>query len=150
MRRIACMCVIVAAMASASVAVTDEELAEQTAVVTAEQATLDSLTSVAHAETWQAVIDSTDSLLTANLVTAELVTPAAVTGLRDPIFIDVDLTSAYGTWDAVTRRLWAIELREAGTGALFVSTGRYSIHTAEAQRLLDFTGTFITSTEEEE
>ena len=132
-------------------AVTPEDITEQAAVVAAAQASLDSLSSLGHAEAWQTIIDSTDSLLTANRVTVEIVTIDPTLGaIRDPLYVDVDLSTAYASWGVNTRGNWALDLRTAGTGAIARTAGRYSVHDSDVQKFLDFTEAFIVSTEEED
>lgn len=143
MRRISMWCSIalaVALVAPALAQVTPEELAAQAAAVAEAQAALDSLTSLAYAEALAALADSNETLAAAG-VQVLIVTPAAGTGLRDAEYVDVDIP--YTEWDAATRRLWVLELRESGVAAIFASVGRYSVHRGNVPAFLALVETFI-------
>lgn len=150
MRRISMWCSIalaVAMVAPAVAEVTPEDLAEQAAVVAAAQSALDSLTSLSYAQSLAALADSNETLATAG-VQIEIATPADLTGLRDPEYVDVDIPVA--EWDAATRRLWSLELRESGVAAIFVAVGRYSVHRGNVPAFLALVETFIDGLAEEE
>jgi len=143
MRQISMWCSIalaVALVAPALAEVTPEDLAEQAAAVAAAQSALDSLTSLANAQALAALADSNETLAAAG-VQILIATPAARTGLRDAQYVDVDIPVA--EWDASTRRLWALELRESNVAAIFVSVGRYSVHRGNVPAFLALAETFI-------
>jgi hypothetical protein len=125
------MCLLLAAPA---VAVTDEELAAQRAVVAAEQATMDSLTSQSYADPLQATLEE-DEVLPAYDVSVLVASRHPVSGVRDNSgCVDVDIP--YSTWNAGDKALWDLQLQASGIDVVDVSTGRYIVHSAEVPALL--------------
>lgn len=125
--------------------VTPEDIAAQRVKVRMEQAALDSLESLAKAE---ALGKDVDIVLMANQVTVEQVTKHPLTDMRDAMYVDVDLTTLYGTWDKLQQREWAIELRESGLDIRTVAPGRYALHSGEVPKLKALIKEFINTTVE--
>ena len=128
--------------------VTEEDIAAQAAEVRAAQAALDSLQSLAKAEAWQAVVDSNATLADASVVVS-LVAAAPGTGLRDPQYVSIE--TPYSTWASADRRLWGMELRDSGIGAIARGElGSYAVHNGEVAAFLALIEEFVAALEEEE
>jgi len=150
MRRISLFCsiaLVAFVVGSAAAEVTREELAAQAAAVAEAQAALDSLFSLANAQALAALADSNEALAAAS-VQVLIATPSSVSGLRDPDYVDVDIP--YSTWDAATRRLWVLTLREDGIAAINAGLGRYTLHRGNVPAFLTLVELFLDSAEDEE
>lgn len=120
--------------------VTEEDLAEQAAKVAAEQAKLDSLTSLSAAQTWQAVVDS-DEVLTLYGLEAQVASRPAGGGDRDPMYIDTVVP--YFTWTPFQQRVWNWTLSTSGPLVIKVSADRYTIHRGNMAAFVALFKTFV-------
>jgi len=128
--------IVILILSTAAWGVTEEDITVQKAAVLNSQATLDSLCSLLLAETTEI-----DSLIFAASVRVLVVTSAKATGLRDPEFVDIDVP--YSTWDSLTKREWAVELRE-GPKHTAVGVGLYSVRKDRVAAFLTMTKAFLT------
>ena len=138
---ILCLLVVCPAWGDADslLAVNDERLVAQTAVIAAETAVLDSLISQGYAYGLQGLIDST---LEANNVSILVVSPHPVTGVRDNSgSVDVDIP--YGVWSSTAQENWALRLDASGIDATPVSAGRYIVHQKDVPAFLALVKTTI-------
>ena len=133
-------------VASASWAVTVEELAAQAALVLSEQAALDSLTSLSRAETLQATVD-TDSTLAANSVLVLVSSIRPGSGVRDPDFVCLDVPRS--TWGTIAQIRWDVAVAAYPVIAT-ATAGRYLVHYRVAPTVLASVRAFVTSTNLEE
>ena len=129
-------------MAAASWAVTVEDIAKQAAVVAAQQAVLDSMTSQSHADALQATVDA-DSTLATNSVRILVASVRVESGVRDPEYVCVDVPR--GKWGALAQRMWDFEVRSLPVIATAIP-GRYLVHRVRVPAVLTATASFITST----
>jgi len=121
--------------------IADDIEAQRQAVVSA-QATLDSLQSVS----WKTVIQTqAEQDTTFKNVVVSVVTPSTVTGLRDPMWVDIDVP--YSTWSDLHKLMWKIKIETLDITLRDVSVGRYSMHQNDTNEFLacfkDFRDTYL-------